>query len=137
MTGGDRIIIAGLAVFVAGIAGVGCAAGPGSGAGSVAAASVCGGQYADPAGSGGHCVPAASRCSVDRPRFCRRHIYPPHGRCFPVRKWSASDTRLPCVEVRRVYEDGSFTVAVLDGDGTVRYTRGVGVPNAYERSAAR
>lgn len=122
MTRANRILIGTLATLAAGVTAVGCATGPASGAGSLT----------DPPGSGGRHVPAASRCSVDRPHWCRMHVFPPHGRCFPVGLWNADDTKLPCVEVRRVYEDGSFTVAVLDGDGTVRYTRGVGVPNAYE-----
>lgn len=52
--------------------------------------------------------------------------------CFPRAAWDANDGRRPCVEVRRVYEDGSFTVRVSDANGTVRYTRGVSVPNGYE-----
>lgn len=61
-----------------------------------------------------------------------------HGRCFPAAKWGSSpddtadDFRRPCVRVMRVYEDGSFKVAVQDADGPVRYSLGVGVPDAYE-----
>jgi len=47
--------------------------------------------------------------------------------CFPVGKWGpAPDRYAPCVRIRRVYEDGSFTFAVSDHDGTVRYVSGVG-----------
>jgi hypothetical protein len=53
-----------------------------------------------------------------------------HGRCFPAKEWDGSerapDGVRPCVQVRRVYEDGSFKFAVLDANGTVRYTAGVG-----------
>lgn len=59
-----------------------------------------------------------------------------HGRCFPAAKWggetTADDNTRPCVRVMRVYEDGSFKVAVQDADGPVRYSLGVGVPDAYE-----
>src|SRR5215471_3727553 len=54
-----------------------------------------------------------------------------HARCFTLDDWNAPDGRRPCVKVTRVYEDGSFTVKVLDANGTVRYTRGVGVPSSY------
>lgn len=47
--------------------------------------------------------------------------------CFDVGKWGpAPDRYAPCVRIRRVYEDGSFTYAVSDHDGTVRYVNGVG-----------
>ncbi len=47
--------------------------------------------------------------------------------CFPVGKWGPAPQRYaPCVRIRRVYEDGSFTFAVSDRDGTVRYSSGVG-----------
>lgn len=49
------------------------------------------------------------------------------GRCFPAAKWGpASDGLRPCVEVTRIYEDGSFTYRVSDANGTERYTSGVG-----------
>jgi hypothetical protein len=58
----------------------------------------------------------------------------PHvGRCFPAGKWApAPDGIRPCVRVTRVYEDGSFKAAVSDASGVVRYSLGVGVPDAYE-----
>jgi hypothetical protein len=47
--------------------------------------------------------------------------------CFPAAKWGPAPKRYaPCVRIRRVYEDGSFTFAVSDRDGTVRYVNGVG-----------
>lgn len=47
--------------------------------------------------------------------------------CFDVGEWGpAPDRYAPCVRIRRVYEDGSFTYAVSDRDGTVRYVNGVG-----------
>lgn len=47
--------------------------------------------------------------------------------CFPMGKWGPAPKRYaPCVRIRRVYEDGSFTYAVSDRDGTVRYVNGVG-----------
>ena len=47
--------------------------------------------------------------------------------CFDVGKWGPAPQRYaPCVRIRRVYEDGSFTYAVSDRDGTVRYSAGVG-----------
>ncbi|HEX7246395.1 MAG TPA: hypothetical protein VF245_12620 [Solirubrobacterales bacterium] len=48
------------------------------------------------------------------------------GRCFSAAKWDASDGLRPCVEVTRIYEDGSFTYRVSDANGTERYTSGVG-----------
>lgn len=54
--------------------------------------------------------------------------------CFTLDDWNAPQGKRPCVEVKRVYEDGSFVVKVTDASGTVRYTRGVGVPNSYERT---
>lgn len=49
-----------------------------------------------------------------------------HHRCFPAKKWDAPKGLRPCVEIRRVYEDGSFEYATKDANGTVRYTAGVG-----------
>jgi hypothetical protein len=49
-----------------------------------------------------------------------------HGRCFPQRIWNAEPSYRPCVQIRRVYEDGSFKFRALDADGTVRYSGGVG-----------
>ena len=47
--------------------------------------------------------------------------------CFPTAKWGPAPARYaPCVKVTRVYEDGSFSFAVSDKGGTVRYTSGVG-----------
>jgi hypothetical protein len=47
--------------------------------------------------------------------------------CFPAGKLGPAPQRYaPCVRIRRVYEDGSFTYAVSDRDGTVRYSAGVG-----------
>jgi hypothetical protein len=47
--------------------------------------------------------------------------------CFDLGMWGpAPDRYAPCVRIRRVYEDGSFTYAVSDRDGTVRYSAGVG-----------
>jgi hypothetical protein len=47
-------------------------------------------------------------------------------RCFPAAAWGGNDGERPCVAVKRIYEDGSFEVAVSDANGTVRYTTGVG-----------
>jgi hypothetical protein len=47
--------------------------------------------------------------------------------CFPAGKWGPAPERYaPCVRIRRVEEDGSFTYAVSDRDGVVRYSAGVG-----------
>lgn len=47
--------------------------------------------------------------------------------CFPAKSWGpVSDGLRPCVQVRTIYEDGSFSFAVSDANGTVRYTSGVG-----------
>jgi len=47
--------------------------------------------------------------------------------CFPAGKWGPAPQRYaPCVRIRGVMEDGSFTYAVSDRDGTVRYSAGVG-----------
>lgn len=47
--------------------------------------------------------------------------------CFPAAKWGpAPRSDAPCVKVTRVYEDGSFSFAVSDKGGTIRYTSGVG-----------
>jgi hypothetical protein len=47
--------------------------------------------------------------------------------CFDVGEWGPAPQRFaPCVRIRRVAEDGSFTFAVSDRDGTVRYVSGVG-----------
>lgn len=56
----------------------------------------------------------------------------PHGRCMSAAAWNAPDGLRPCAQVRRVYEDGSVKLAVMDANGTTRYTLGVGVPNGYE-----
>lgn len=50
----------------------------------------------------------------------------PHGRCFPRSEWSDAQRYRPCVRITRVEEDGSFTFAAQDHDGTVRYRSGVG-----------
>jgi hypothetical protein len=49
-----------------------------------------------------------------------------HGRCFPQRIWNAEPSYRPCAQITRLYEDGSFKFRVLDADGTVRYSGGVG-----------
>lgn len=47
--------------------------------------------------------------------------------CFDVANWGPAPKRLaPCVRIRRVAEDGSFTFAVTNHDGTVRYVNAVG-----------
>ncbi|HEX6456252.1 MAG TPA: hypothetical protein VF009_07000 [Solirubrobacterales bacterium] len=47
--------------------------------------------------------------------------------CFPAAKWGpAPDAVRPCVEVTRLFEDGSFSYRVTDADGTVRYSAGIG-----------
>lgn len=47
--------------------------------------------------------------------------------CFLASKWGpAPDAVRPCVEVTRIFEDGSFSYRVSDADGTVRYSAGVG-----------
>jgi hypothetical protein len=47
--------------------------------------------------------------------------------CFDAGAWGpAPQGEAPCVRIRRVMEDGSFTYAVSDRDGTVRYVNGVG-----------
>ncbi len=47
--------------------------------------------------------------------------------CFPQAKWGPAPERFrPCVQVLRVFEDGSFSYAVTDADGTERYTAGIG-----------
>jgi len=51
-----------------------------------------------------------------------------HGRCFPAKLWGAEPSYRPCVQVKRVYEDGSFEAAIKDADGTTRVTFGVGNP---------
>lgn len=54
--------------------------------------------------------------------------------CFAERLWEDTPGLRPCVRITRIYEDGSFKVAVSDGNGTVRYSMGVGVPDSYECS---
>lgn len=51
---------------------------------------------------------------------------PVAGKCFPASKWGATAGERPCVEVTRVYEDGSFKFRVADANGTTRYSGGVG-----------
>ena len=47
--------------------------------------------------------------------------------CFSKSDWGpAPDSKRPCVKITKLYEDGSFRVSVTDGDGTVRYSTGVG-----------
>lgn len=47
--------------------------------------------------------------------------------CFSAQKWGpAPDAVRPCVEITKLYEDGSFQFSVSDADGTIRYTSGVG-----------
>jgi hypothetical protein len=47
--------------------------------------------------------------------------------CFKASHWGpAPDAVRPCVRITGVEEDGSFSYAVSDADGTVRYTAGVG-----------
>lgn len=47
--------------------------------------------------------------------------------CFPKKDWGPAPDRIrPCVRITGVEEDGSFSYSVSDGDGTVRYTAGVG-----------
>lgn len=47
--------------------------------------------------------------------------------CFPAAKWGPAPKRYaPCVKITKVFEDGSFSFAVSDKDGVVRYTAGVG-----------
>lgn len=47
--------------------------------------------------------------------------------CFPKKDWGPAPDRIrPCVRITGVEEDGSFAYSVSDGDGTVRYTAGVG-----------
>lgn len=49
--------------------------------------------------------------------------------CFPVSSWQGGtkvDELRPCVRILKVQEDGSFSFAVSDANGTVRYTSGVG-----------
>lgn len=57
-----------------------------------------------------------------------------HGLCLPASVWDGSeqapDSQRPCVQVTRVYEDGSFKARVLDRNGTVRYSLGVGNPQS-------
>ena len=47
-------------------------------------------------------------------------------KCFPAAKWNDQERYRPCVEIARVYEDGSFQFTVTDAGGTVRYSSGVG-----------
>lgn len=49
-----------------------------------------------------------------------------HHKCFKKSKWGAEPGYRPCVQLQRIYEDGSFTYKTYDADGTVRYTSGVG-----------
>jgi hypothetical protein len=55
---------------------------------------------------------------------------PKHAKCFPASQWDGSETApdsvRPCVQIRRVYEDGSFVAAVMDANGVTRYTVGIG-----------
>lgn len=44
------------------------------------------------------------------------------GACFPAKAWSGNDAERPCVELTRIYEDGSFTYKVGEASGTVRYS---------------
>jgi hypothetical protein len=47
--------------------------------------------------------------------------------CFPAKRWGPAPKRYaPCVRVTHVSEDGSFSFAVSDKGGTVRYTSGAG-----------
>lgn len=47
--------------------------------------------------------------------------------CFPAAKWGpAPDDLRPCVRIRHVEEDASFSFTVSDADGTTRYTSSVG-----------
>lgn len=62
------------------------------------------------------CTPVTLEGSTYSPRVC-----------FPKENWGPVPARVrPCVKITNVLEDGSFEYAVSDGDGTVRYTAGVG-----------
>jgi len=55
------------------------------------------------------------------------HSQPSAQRCFPATKWGPlPDKWRPCVEIVRVFEDGSFRYRVSDAGGAERYTGGVG-----------
>jgi hypothetical protein len=47
--------------------------------------------------------------------------------CFPANRWGPAPQQYrPCVQISRLYEDGSFKYRVSDFNGTVRYSGGVG-----------
>ncbi|HEX3241117.1 MAG TPA: hypothetical protein VHR18_13405 [Solirubrobacterales bacterium] len=48
------------------------------------------------------------------------------GACFPAGSWDADLDDRPCVRIVRVAEDGSFSYAVTDADGTRRYRGAIG-----------
>lgn len=52
----------------------------------------------------------------------------PHGSrvCFASSSWDAPQGLRPCARILRVQEDGSFSYAVEDANGTVRYSASVG-----------
>jgi hypothetical protein len=51
----------------------------------------------------------------------------PGRKCFPPAGWGpASESLRPCVEVTKIYEDGSFRFRISNADGTVRYGSGIG-----------
>lgn len=54
------------------------------------------------------------------------HSAAPQRVCFPAHRWNADPQYRPCVQVSRLYEDGSFKFRVSDYNGTVRYSGGVG-----------
>lgn len=68
----------------------------------------------------------AAHAATPRPETVEGSVNAPRV-CFPKKDWGpASDSIRPCVRITGVQEDGSFSYAVSDGNGTVRYTAGVG-----------
>lgn len=49
--------------------------------------------------------------------------------CFPAGSWGGNDAERPCVQVTRLYEDGSFSYRVSDANGVERYSADVGTPD--------